>query len=1001
MNDIDEIDNNPDLNLTEIIDTDDTTFSDCNYLDLSSENFNEFSPFDTKIAHLNVHSIPNKYEDLKDLLNEMQQRNLLPHVLLLCETFFNDRNFDKFNFQNYDIISEYRKDKTKGGVSIMVRSNLKYIVRNDLKIFRECKFESVFIEISRKNNKNIIIGEVYRVPGTNESDFLNDYEQIVNKIKAEHKCIVIGTDQNLDYLKVNVHGNTRKFFELNLSNCLIPCITKPTRITHRTATLIDNIYVDAQLTSRVKSHIITSDISDHFLCLVIIPERNLTFNNPLQYRTRKINDTVLRNIRGMLMNKDWSYLDELTVDDASHELSTEISRALDWYAPVRYFKHKTTFQRREPWYTVGLQTSAVKCLKMYRKVLHKPKDCDEYVLYKEYRNRYNRLRRAAKIQYYNELISKNRNNSKKLWSTLHEITGKMKNKTEISEEFLINGIRERNGHVISNAFAKYYANIGRSLAERIESKGNINDPITGLIKRVDKNCFLFPTTRKEIEKYILSLKAKNSKGNDDVSNNILKSIYPSIIQALSIIFNKSLSCGQFPGNMKTAIIKPLYKGRSNVEIGNYRPVSLLPVISKVLEKIVNSRLIKFLTKNKVLFEGQYGFRRRRSTSDAILDLTGNILDGFNKGMFTLGLFLDMTKAFDSIKHETLFRKLEVYGVRGIALNWIKSYLTNRNIQVNYNGTISDKYSIDFGTPQGSVLGPLLYIILANDMPKCLKFCNSVIFADDTTIFVSGKNLKFLYRKLNEDLKRLSNWFNSNLLTLNAEKSNYILFRTKNKQIDYSGKVMIDGNEIRRVSSTKFLGVLLDEYLDWNLHVKTLLNKLAIGNYSLNMCKNMLKTHTKRLLYLSNIQSHINYALSSWGSMLTHSNLKKIQVMQNKAVRSLFNLNSRERMKPYYKKAKLLMLEDQIRLSLLNISFRYVNDILPNRIVNLFEVIRHGRQTRNQHNLTTPHHTLQIYNNSFLGRAPNYWLRLANDLKDKTNTRAFSKSFCRSVLEMYN
>ena len=1000
MNDIQEIENDPFLNLTEIIDTEDAMLSDCKYLDLTSDDIPNFNILDTKIAHLNVHSIPNKYEDIKDFLNNLQQKNLLPHVLLLCETFLNDKNFDKFNFQNYDMISEYRKDKTKGGVSIMVRSNLKYIVRKDLTLFRECKFESVFIEISRKNNKNVIVGEVYRVPGTSETDFLSDYEQIVSKIKGEHKCIVIGTDQNLDYLKINVHGNTRKFFEFNLSNSLIPCITKPTRITHRSATLIDNIYVDAQLTSKVRSHIITTDISDHFPCLAIIPETKLTDRETTTLKTRKINNTVLRNIKGMLMNKEWSYLEELSVDEASRELIREVTTALDWYAPVKYITYKTNYKGREPWYTLGLKTSSIKCLKIYKKVMRKPKDSNEYISYKDYRNRYNKLRRIAKVNYYNELISKNRKDSRKLWGILHEITGKIRNKTDISEEFIINGVKERNGHIISNAFAKHYANMGGSLAERIEAKGDIDDPITDRIKRVDRNCFLFPTTRKEIEKYIMSLKAKNSSGNDDISNTILKSIYPSIMQALIIIFNKSLSLGEFPDNMKIAIVKPLHKGKSKVEMNNYRPVSLLPVISKILEKIVNNRLIKFLTKNKVLYEGQYGFRRLRSTSDTILDLTGNILDGFDKGMITLGLFLDMTKAFDSIKHETLFRKLEIYGVRGIALDWIRSYLTNRSIQVNYNGTLSEKHNVDFGTPQGSVLGPLLYIILANDMPRCLRFCNSVIFADDTTIFITGKNLRFLFRKLNEDLKRLSNWFDSNSLTLNSEKSNYILFRTKNKKIDYNGKVTIDGNEISRVSNTKFLGVFLDEHLDWNIHVKTLLNKLAVGNYSLNMSKNMLSTYTKRLLYMSNVQSHINYAISSWGPMLTKANLKKIQVMQNKAIRALFNLKTRERLKPYFKKANLLMVEDQIKLSLLNIFFRYVNDTLPIRIVNLFEIIRHERNTRNQYQLTTPQHTLQIYNNSFLGRAPGCWLRLANDLKNKTNSKAFSKSFRIHVLEGY-
>ena len=213
---------------------------------------------------------------------------------------------------------------------------------------------------------------------------------------------------------------------------------------------------------------------------------------------------------------------------------------------------------------------------------------------------------------------------------------------------------------------------------------------------------------------------------------MLKAIYPSILHALFIIFNKSISSGVVPDFMKLAIVKPLHKAKSLLDINNYRPISLLPVISKILEKIIHVRLTQFFHKHKVIFEGQYGFRKQRSTTDAILDLAGNVIDGFNKGMFTIGLFLDMSKAFDSIKHETLLKKLELYGIRGIALNWLKSYLTSRNIKVMFKEALSDKFEVNFGAPQGSVLGPLLYIILSNDLPKCLKFSRAVMFADDTT-----------------------------------------------------------------------------------------------------------------------------------------------------------------------------------------------------------------------------------------------------------------------------
>ena len=396
---------------------------------------------------------------------------------------------------------------------------------------------------------------------------------------------------------------------------------------------------------------------------------------------------------------------------------------------------------------------------------------------------------------------------------------------------------------------------------------------------------------------------------------------------------------------------------------------------------------------KVLYEGQYGYRRGRSTTDTILDFTGNIIENLNKGNYTLGIFLDLSKAFDSINHTILFKKLEHYGIRGTVLEWLKSYFMRRSIVVDYKDIVSERHLLSYGTPQGLVLGPLLFLVFANDLVKSLKFGNCVTFADDTTIFMSGNNLSFLYKKANEDLRRLSSWLDSNFLTLNIEKSLYVLFRTKNKALDDSIKLKIGDREIKRAKNTKFLGVIIDEYLDWEAHVNRTLSKLSTGNYSLCMVSKCLPFNPKRRIYFTNVESHFKYALSVWGPMLKMKQLKKLKKAANKSIRTLCNAKTRVRLSHYYNKARIQELEKLIEIELLKISFRYVNDLLPARICNLFEMASHDHYTRNRNSLRSSIHTSNKYNQSFLGKSPSLWLSISNS---KINSKSM-KEFLKNVV----
>ena len=293
-----------------------------------------------------------------------------------------------------------------------------------------------------------------------------------------------------------------------------------------------------------------------------------------------------------------------------------------------------------------------------------------------------------------------------------------------------------------------------------------------------------------------------------MSTYLLKSIDEQVSTPISILINKSLETGVFPDSLKLAKVIPIYKAKTRENLSNYRPISLLPSISKLLEKIVHKRLYFFLELNKILFDNQFGFRQKHSTIDAVTKFVTETCTSLDNNESTLAVYLDLSKAFDTIDHTILLNKLEFYGIRGQALDWFSSYLYQRKQFVHYMGNDSHVETIKCGVPQGSVLGPLLFIIYTNDLPGCLNLTKSILFADDTTIYLSSNNISYLYTTMNGELLKPTDWFRANKLSLNISKTNYILFTYQNRQVVTNIDLQLSDISIERTKYTKFLGIYI-------------------------------------------------------------------------------------------------------------------------------------------------------------------------------------------------
>lgn len=819
---------------------------------------------------LNVQSLRNKTDALLLLLESCN----FPDIVLLTEHWLVPG--ECFLLSGYVCISLYcRENSIHGGTIILAKKSLFEL--NLLSNVDRCDFlltERLFeFSVCFCKRFNLYIICIYRPPSGDVAQFFESLDVLLSRLPIESKIILAG-DLNVNW--EDPHNlNTVLLSNLLRSYGLEMHIGSPTRITSTSSTILD--YLCSNL-SGVSSRVFPSGISDHEAICSIFPAEMI---NPIpKVRRGRIFD---RGSFDVFLDRS-SDINWLAVMHSPDPLSSFYFVLLDAFNTAFPLKNIKTKQHR-PWYTRGLRISCsnLRCLNLIRRFT----DNAYFIAYcKNYRMTYNKLITAAKEKYYSNRLSTAKNKSKETWSIVNELRS---SGPRLSPE----------ARVDPDTLNSYYCNISSTLTSDLASQ---TDPMSYLSNaRLPNSFFFVPTIAQELREALAGLRDRNSSGDDDLSARIFLSLPDNAISALSSAINNSFSGGVFPDCLKLATVIPLHKGGDLDDPSNFRPISMLSTLSKLIERLVKHRVSSFLTANSILSASQFGFQASRGAHDAIFKFLENVFEFLNRKESAAAVFCDLSKAFDCVNHDILLSKLECYGFRGAVWDWFKSYLSGRRQRVVLSGVYSGSLPIDCGVPQGSVLGPLLFLLYVNDL-SYLQIQGKIFqFADDTTIYWHHPDTEMLGTLMASDLAMVREWCASNKLVFNAGKTNVMGFRC-----DVGDLFFCDGCPLQVRNECRFLGLFIDVNLRFEAHILNVCRKLSSGCFAVRLAKRELGKSVARTIYFALVESHLRYALPFWG-LAAKSLMNVVLILQKRAVRFVCGTGLREPCRPLFVSERILTL----------------------------------------------------------------------------------------------
>ena len=870
---------------------------------------------------MNVRSVYYHFDEIQILVGTFKR---LPVAICLTETWEKPNDSPaSLLLENYQEPLHLSSVNKSSGVIVYVHDN--FVAK---RIPRKTTTENITLQLSNASSK-FILSCIYNAPAIGVKTFMNDINALLTSFIEYTEIICVVGDMNIDLLKDSPEH--KQYLSIVNENGFRQLITEPTRITDKSQTLIDHILVKKCDEDFIRCGVIKCAITDHCATYMELPlssnERNDRPRRDMRFIHSEHKMRAFSHRIRTVFSVFWG-IDLTDVSKLCSQLITGLNEVIDEFATsTQPVKKKSS----PPWFNNYLRNLITKRKKFYTEFT-KDRSTETHNRFRLYRTKVHKAIKREKNLYYNKLFENCLKDKRAFFRNLNKVTGRSQHYSV--KKLVIKDQEYTKPDDIAEKFNDHFANVGELINSQIQTDSfQFSEPESNF------SMFLKPVTVIEIEKIIQDLKSYKSVGLDGIPGEIIKFCSRDLAPLLTNLINLSFSEGCFPNCLKSAKVIPVHKGEDKTDMNNYRPISLLSVISKVFERAMFSRISEFLENNKLLCQSQFGFRTKRSAVDAVAHIIERIRNNHFKTQYTC-IYLDLKKAFDTIEHSRLLRKVCNIGIRGKALTWLESFLEGRTQCVSVNECISGLQSVKYGVPQGSILGPLLFIIYINDLESVCNIVQPTFFADDTNLLIPLEKPLTNESEIINELQLIDGWLKANKLALNLDKTHCMPFKKKNRHHEF-----VIGTESIQVSdSVKYLGIWVDRNLKFGEHAQYLIKKLGKHLGIVSRLRHFVSKNVLFKYYNFYVKPVLQYGLLVYGGN-SFSNLDQLSVFQRKFIRLCLFKKPTANVEQDFIDNNILTITQLYFYDLIKFSLRSVRCELPSHLLNNLYTRNNIRETR--------------------------------------------------------